>query len=271
MTGEADPPAWTFAIPYYNEADFLPATLASLIAQTLRPFRLILIDNGSTDGSAAIARAAMAGVAGIETVHLSESRPGKIHALEQLLDHVDTRYLALGDADTLYPPHYLAQAQAVLEAGGARVVAAMAIDVYGDPEARGARCRRFVYPRVIARLLPRQCHTGGYAQCFRADALRRAGGFSERLWRYVLLDHEIMQRVFKQGAARYHPDLWCRPSPRRSDRSTVRWTLFERLIYHATPFAAKDWYFYRFLAPRLARRRLGHLNLRAKSWEQPGG
>ena len=49
-------PRWTFVIAYYNEADFLPATLAALAAQTV-PFRLVLVDNGSTDGSDAIARA----------------------------------------------------------------------------------------------------------------------------------------------------------------------------------------------------------------------
>jgi hypothetical protein len=125
-----------------------------------------------------------------------------------------------------------------------------------------------VYPRIIARLLPRQCHTGGYAQSFRTEALRRAGGFSETLWPYVLLDHEVMQRVFKHGAARYHSDHWCQPSPRRADRRNVRWTLAERLLYHATPFALKDWYFYRFLGPRLAARKLGHVNLRDKSWER---
>jgi glycosyltransferase involved in cell wall biosynthesis len=264
-------PVWTFIIPFYDEEAFLGATLDSLIAQTLRPFRLILIDNASTDRSAAIAHQKMAKVAGIETVHLFEPRPGKIHALEQAMEHLATPFVALGDADTLYPPHYLATADHVLRTGGERVVAAMAMDVYGDPEGRAARLRRFAYPRIVTRLLSRQCHTGGYAQCFRADALRRAGGFSEAQWPYVLLDHEIMQRVFKQGEARYHPDLWCQPSPRRADRRNVRWTLFERLLYHATPFALKDWYFYRFLGPRLAARKLRHVNLREKSWEPHDG
>jgi glycosyltransferase involved in cell wall biosynthesis len=36
-------------IPVYNEADFLPWTLASIIAQTTA-FDLIIVDNGSTDG-----------------------------------------------------------------------------------------------------------------------------------------------------------------------------------------------------------------------------
>jgi len=34
-----------------------------------------------------------------------------------------------------------------------------------------------------------------------------------------------------------------------------------------TPFAAKDWFFYRFLAGRFARRRMMQENLRVRDWE----
>ena len=44
-------------IPYYNEAGFLPQTLRSLLAQTRVPDQLILVDNGSTDGTEELCRA----------------------------------------------------------------------------------------------------------------------------------------------------------------------------------------------------------------------
>jgi glycosyltransferase involved in cell wall biosynthesis len=257
---------WSFVIPYYNEAAFLPKTLASLIAQEFRPFRLILVDNASTDGSAAICRALMADRQGIETIHLHEPRPGKIHALERALAHVGTPFVALGDADTWYPPHYLRRCDALFARGPDDRVAVMAMDIYGDPAGWRAKVRRAAY-MLVARLLSKQAHTGGYGQSFRTEALKSVGGFSERLWPYVLLDHEIMQRLFKIGRARYAFDLWCMPSPRRADRRSVRWNLWERLLYHATAYRLKDWYFYRFLGPRLARRKLGHLSLREKSWQ----
>ncbi|MEG8039977.1 glycosyltransferase family 2 protein [Sphingomonas sp. LR60] len=252
---------WSFVIPYFNEADYLPATLESLAAQTFRPFRLILVDNGSTDASAALARQVGAMLPDIDVVHLREPRPGKIHALEHGLAAVATPYIAFGDADTIYPPHYLATADAAFAPG---VVAVMGTDVPGDDAAAALRKRRHV--RYASRLWPRQTHTGGYGQTFRTDALRAAGGYGERWWRYVLEDHEIMQRVGKQGRVVYPFDLWCVPSNRRADRSAVNWTLAERLLYHFTPAAAKDWYFYRFLGPRLAARRMDNLNLRDKTW-----
>lgn len=261
-------PRWTFVIAYYNEADYLPATIASLGAQSIGAFRLVLVDNGSTDGSADLARKAVAAFPQVEAVHLAEARPGKVHALEAAMAQVATEFVSFGDADTFYPPDYLAKAQAAFDAGGAGVVAVMAVDVPDPPDGPAARRKRWLRSSVAARLWPRQTHTGGFGQSFRTKVLKAAGGWSEANWPYVLMDHEVMQRVLKHGRAVYPRDLWCIPSPRRSDRRRVRWTLAERIIYHLTPFAAKDWYFYRFLGPRLAQRRLTHLNLREKSWLQ---
>lgn len=258
-------PDWTFVIAYYNEADYLERTLRSLAAQTLKPFRLLLVDNHSTDGSRALAQAIGAEMAGVEVMHLAEERPGKIHALETAMPHVDTPFVAFGDADTFYPPHYLAAAEAAFARGGEDVVAAMAVDLRAPLDGWRARAKRR-HTHIVSRLWPKQTHTGGYGQCFRTDALRAAGGYSHAIWPYVLMDHEIMHRLLKHGRAVYPSDLWCMPSPRRKNRSRVRWSVTERLVYHFTPDSTKDWFFYRFLGPRLARRRLGHLNLREKSW-----
>ncbi|WP_230768965.1 glycosyltransferase family 2 protein [Sphingomonas sp. Leaf4] len=250
---------WTFVIAYYNEADYLPATLATLAAQGV-PFRLVLVDNASTDGSDAIARNFAA--PGVEVVHCQEARPGKIHALEAAMAHLTTEFSAFGDADTFYPPHYLAEAERAFDADPA-VVAVMALGV----DASGQPLRRALYSGIVTKILSKQTHTGGYGQAFRTSALGQAGGFSEKHWPYVLLDHEIMQRVAKLGRVVYPYRFWAKPSPRRADRRRVRWTLAERVLYHLTPFAAKDWYFYRFLGPRLQARGITHLNLRDKPWE----
>lgn len=256
---------WTFVIAYYNEADYLEATLRSLAAQTLAPFRLLLVDNGSTDVSPELARRIGAEMHGVEVIHLHEPRPGKIFALEAAMPHITTPFVAFGDADTYYPPHYLAAADRAFARGGEQVVAAMAVDLRAPLTGWRARAKRF-HNQLVSRIWPKQTHTGGYGQTFRTAALLAAGGYSHAIWPYVLMDHEIMQRILKQGRAVYPADLWCMPSPRRADRRRVRWTVAERLLYHFTPASTKDWFFYRFLGPRLQQRRLGHLNLREKSW-----
>jgi len=47
------PPRASIVIPSWNQADLLAATLRSLRTQTFRDFETIVVDNGSTDGTAA--------------------------------------------------------------------------------------------------------------------------------------------------------------------------------------------------------------------------
>jgi len=248
--------AWTVVLPYFNEQGYLPATLASLLAQDFKPTRIILVDNASTDGSGELARKLTANT-DIEILHLHEPRPGKINALETGLAHVETEFVALSDADTFYPPKYLARCNAIFAADDS-VVASMAT---GSP----SRWKRFK-TLSVAKILHRQTHTGGFGQSFRTKALRQVGGFSAERWPFVLEDHEIMQRLFKIGRAKHAFDLWCQPSNRRTYRANVNWSKGEQLLYHLVPFALKDWFFYSFLAARFTKRGLANVNLREKTW-----
>lgn len=256
-------PAWSIVLAYYNERDFITETLRCAIAQTGTSFQLILVDNRSDDDTISLAREILGAHPEIVVRHVHEMRPGHAYAVKAGFDLVETRYVAFWDADTLYPADYLATAERLLKSG--RHVLAQAIDVYRPPYSPAGRVRRW---RMTATrmLLSRQGHTGFFGVCARSDALRAAGGAMNEAWPYVLEDHELLHRLFKQGRGTGSPALWCMPAPRRTDNAHVRWTLFERLMYHFTPFALKDWFFYRFLATRFARRRMVQENLRQRDW-----
>jgi len=49
-------PAISVVLPVHNRADVLPRAISSVIAQTLEDWELIIVDDGSTDGSAEIAQ-----------------------------------------------------------------------------------------------------------------------------------------------------------------------------------------------------------------------
>jgi hypothetical protein len=70
---------WSIVLPVFNEPDFLPRTLASLAKQSVL-FRLIVVDNGLTDGCIAEARA-LAESGALDALFLSEPQPGQVHAL----------------------------------------------------------------------------------------------------------------------------------------------------------------------------------------------
>ena len=260
--------AVTFSVvlPYYNESAFLEETLASWLAQERRPEQFVLVNNGSTDDSEAVAQRVLARAPGIDVRYLCEERPGKIFALQTGWREAEASFIAFSDADTYYPPHYLKTCEDLIRETTPEAVAWMAMQIQGNPTTLANRIGRRK-GAWLSRLLPWQTFTGGCGQTIQTEALRRAGGFTPEVWRYVLLDHEVMNRLLRHGRAVYHPDLWCCPSPRRKSRKGVRWNLFERVVYHLTPQPLGDWYFYRFLGPRLARRGLNHQSLRDQPWQ----
>ena len=266
MTAPPTEPLWSVIIPYFNEADFIATPLASACAQTGTTLRLILVDNRSSDDTTARAREFLAAAPDLDVVYLREDKPGQNNALAAGFAYVaahPTAHTAFWDADTHYPADYLAEAARLLSAPG--VVVAQGIDVYDPPESPAGRSRR---TRMVLtqRLLSHQGHTGSYGQCFQTQALARAGGPLSANWPFVLYDHELMQRIFYQGRGTGSRDLWCQPSPRRSANAHVRWSLTERILYHITPFAAKDWFFYTFLAGRFRARAMMQENLRSRDW-----
>ena len=263
MNAPIAPPRWSIVVPYYNEEPFIERTIACAIALRGPAFKLILVNNASDDRSEELCRAMLAGHPEIDVEFVFETKPGPSHALEAGLAHVDTPFVALWNADTWYPVDYLARAESLLDKPG--IVAAMAVDIYAPANHWYGWLTR-VHKRNMAALMSRQTHTGTYGQSFRTEVLRAAGGPRSENWPWVLDDHELMQRVFKFGRSRYHADFWCMPSARRGRNAHVRWSLFERIMYHVTPYPLKNWFFYDFLAKRFAARGMRNANLRDRDW-----
>jgi glycosyltransferase involved in cell wall biosynthesis len=94
-------------IPVHNGAAFLPAAIASVRAQTLTPQELIVVDDGSTDNSAAIAASLAATV-------VTQTQQGVAAARNTGIAQARGEYLAMLDADDLWPPEALQQLHAVL-------------------------------------------------------------------------------------------------------------------------------------------------------------
>ncbi len=264
-------PRWTIIIPYYNEEKWLPATLASLTAQSLRPFRVVLVDNGSTDCTPRLARAWADAQTGIEVSLLTQPVPGQVHALNMGIAAAETEFLAICDADTIYPPHYFETATRRMDEAPKTTIGFIAHDTGPNPDSAGERLGRFLYTHVIPNILTHQAHGGGYAHLMRTAPFKASGGYDPALWPYVLKDHELVNRLWKQGRIAYAEDLWVQPSPRREDRKAVRWTLPERILYHLTLPSQKDWFFYEFLQPRFAARGQKDTVLRKQSWISEGG
>lgn len=259
-------PLLTIIIPFFNEEGWIGKTVASLASQCDQRFQLLLVDNGSTDGGVIEARIAGASL-GDRCQIKSCDIPGKTHAMQHGLAMVETPYVAICDADTLYPESYTEHVITLFEAHP-QAAAVMAIDLYSTPTSVAAQKRTAFVLRKSHRFASK-CHAGGYAQSFRTEALRAAGGFSTEIWPYVLEDHEVIHRVHRHGASIYHADHYCFPSERRTSRDSVSWNRLERLMYRYMPHIAMDWFLYSFLAARFTKRKTMAAALREKQWEAP--
>ena len=49
-----NPPPLSVVVPNYNHAELLPHCLDALLKQTLQPLEILVVDDGSTDGSVAL-------------------------------------------------------------------------------------------------------------------------------------------------------------------------------------------------------------------------
>ncbi len=259
-------PRWSVVIPAYNEEDYLLATLQSLLGQTVDDAEIILVDNKSTDGTRALMEKAVADHPDRLIRILSDDRPGRIQALETGIAAAETELVALCDADTIYPPQYLSRAETLFDRGK-DVVAAFAFGVYSEAGPFQAWFTR-AKGAAVAFLLRNQGHTGGYGQCFRMSVMKETGGYAQAIWPYTVADHELSHRVAKHGRISYDHNHWCLTSSRRKDRGRIDWTLPERLMYNFTPAFARDWFFYKFLEPRLKERKFFNSNLRDRDWEE---
>ena len=104
----------TVVIPNLNGAGWLRDSIESVWAQTLTDFELIVVDNGSTDESLAIARSYQ-GRAGYTLIENGENT-GFSHAVNQGIRLARGEYVALFNNDAFAEPDWLENLVAAAEA-----------------------------------------------------------------------------------------------------------------------------------------------------------
>jgi len=103
----SDPGDWSdffVVVPMYNEVDGVATTLRALAAQSDTDFSLVLVDNGSTDATVAVAKAVAAGLPGLRMHMILEPQKGTGTAADAGFRHaiaLGARWIARTDADCL--------------------------------------------------------------------------------------------------------------------------------------------------------------------------
>lgn len=110
-------PLVSVIIPFWNASAFLEEAIASVLAQTFESWELLLIDDGSSDGSTEIAQRSAARFPGkiryIE--HEGHENHGVAASRNAGVRHATARYIAFLDADDVWLPAKLARQIAIME------------------------------------------------------------------------------------------------------------------------------------------------------------
>jgi glycosyltransferase involved in cell wall biosynthesis len=110
-------PRVSVIVPVWNVAGHVADCLRSIAAQTLAEFEVIVVDDGSTDGSGEVARAAVAGDARFSFV--TQPNAGLSAARNTGLARAAAPLIAFVDSDDRVAPAYLERLVGALEESGA--------------------------------------------------------------------------------------------------------------------------------------------------------
>lgn len=257
---QGEPGLVSVIVAAYNAAPHIEATLASALSQTWRRLEIIVVDDGSTDDTAAlVARAA-------ETdprVRLLRQRNrGVAAARNRALRYSRGEYIAPLDADDLWAPTKLERQIRCLEAGGPEVGFVYCwwawIDEGNRVLDRSPRWR--VEGRVLEKLLEVNFAGNASVPLFRRSPPTTQGGYDSRLRDLAAQgceDWDLLLRMAEHHTVACVPEIlvgYRRQAGSMSSSCMSMWRSGRRVI---AELAARQ----PGLSPRTIRRGLGQLAL----------
>lgn len=201
-------PTISVVIAAFNEEKYLPNLLQSLSRQTRKPDEIIVVDNNSTDQTAALAKTFGAKI-------VRETTPGYVHALNKGLQSAKGEILAVTDADTILPAHWVEAIEKEFE--DTKTVA-----VTGPLEYKSESFITQLLPRLYtaflhAHFLVGKPHVTGTSMAFRKNVFDKIGGMNTLY--EVGADVEVGLRMKRHGKVRLVRRLSVLASHRRWEKN----------------------------------------------------
>jgi len=224
-------PTVSICIPTYNRKDYLKETLASVFAQTYKDYEVVVVDDGSTDGTEEMIRGT-----GYKVRYYRQKNAGDAAARNKLLELARGEFITFLDSDDLLMPDAVERMMKVMESEGGDIVVYgpyLRIDENGNVY---GRCKRKLHSGYIASHLFQNILVHSCGSMFPRNVLQEAGGFDETLpvcsdydlWLRLSLKYRFIalpQPTFKR---RRHPANLSRVS---SKNQIVELQVLERFYY----------------------------------------
>jgi glycosyltransferase involved in cell wall biosynthesis len=185
-------------IPAFNSARFFAAAIESVLTQTHADFELILIDDGSTDDTLAIARRYAGQDARIRVITHDNFGMGK--SLNHAMEQATGEWIARLDADDLMMPNRLERQLAFLQANPDLAVASSIVR-YIDDTGRdiGGFTSVFTTRAEVQRYVANHWAVGFHhpATIFHKRTIQSLGGYRPQFW--PADDMDLWNRVIDAG------------------------------------------------------------------------
>lgn len=195
--GRGDAPVVSVIMATYRGADLVSETIASVQAQTLAAWELVIVDDGSPDDTLAVLRAHAAGDPRIR-VFAAEANRGPVIARNAALAHARGRYIAGLDHDDICLPERLARQVAWLDAHPETVLVATAADLLEDGVVRPGRLPAHMPPALVGWLIRIINPLVWSSVMMRAEAARARDPFTRNDVLYAE-DFELYHRMARLG------------------------------------------------------------------------
>jgi glycosyltransferase involved in cell wall biosynthesis len=213
----------TVVIPTRNHARYIRRALDSLVAQTRRPQRILVLDDASTDRTPSILRAYAERYDFISVVTHEQSR-GPVPRMQEGLATVESEYVLFMASDDFIDIGLCAKSLALMDRSPQAAFCAVQVievDEQGkylrrSHTASASRSAVFLEPRSVVRELIR--HGNGFhglGTIYRTALLRAVGGFDESLQSFA--DGYVSQLLGAKHGACVIPE--CLAFWRRMDNS----------------------------------------------------
>ena len=169
-------PKVSICVPTYNRKDYLKETLESVFAQTYRDYEVLIVDDGSNDGTDQ-----MIEESNYPIRYFWQKNQGESSARNKLLELAEGKYLTFIDSDDLLLPYAVEELVNLVEHNGSDIVA---YSSYVSIDERGKKVKR--KPRklpsgYIAADLFEYIYVHSCGTMCRKKLLEEAGGFDVSL------------------------------------------------------------------------------------------
>jgi glycosyltransferase involved in cell wall biosynthesis len=194
-------PALSVILPTYNRAAFLPQAFSSIDGQTFRDWELVVVDDGSTDGTRGIIES-LPSPLGDRLRYVYQPNGGAYAARNTGLDHARGELIAFFDSDDEWLPYHLQDCWDALQRH------ADVHWVYG--------ASRLVDDATGAELAPNSFYVDGRPRPFRRLRTHHRGAL------HVFDEPDLISRIL--GGAGLYAGL---------QNSVIRRGVFDRLRFHS--------------------------------------